>query len=97
MRIGARTVLAIVHLGIAGIVGSAGAHAQTITNSPTIALKSGESIELGDLFWAVNCMSVLKSTPEFSMVLQEYLLRSKQRWSRRALRDAQSRYPAARS
>jgi hypothetical protein len=64
MRIGARTVLAIVHLGIAGIVGSAGAHAQTITNSPTIALKSGESIELGDLFWAVNCRSVLKSTPE---------------------------------
>src|SRR5215831_8674804 len=64
MWIGARTVLAIVHLGIASTVGSVGAHAQTITNSPTIALRSGESAELGALFWAVNCRSVLKSTPE---------------------------------
>jgi hypothetical protein len=64
MRIGARTVLAIVHLGTAGTVGSAGAHAQTITNSPTIALRSGESAELGPLYWVVNCRSVLKSTPE---------------------------------
>jgi hypothetical protein len=68
MRIGARTVLAIVHLGIAGIVGGAGAHAQTITNSPTIALKSGESAELGDLYWVVNCRSVLKSTPEAELL-----------------------------
>jgi hypothetical protein len=64
MRISARIVLAIVHLGIAGTVGSAGAHAQTITNSPTIALRSGESAKLGDIYWVVNCNSVLKSTPE---------------------------------
>jgi hypothetical protein len=64
MRIEARTLVAIVHLGIAGIVGGTGAHAQTITNSPTIALKSGETGELGELFWVVNCRSVLKSTPE---------------------------------
>jgi hypothetical protein len=61
MRIGARIVLAIVHFGLAA---SAGAHAQTITNSPTIALKSGESAALGDIYWVVNCMSVLKGTPE---------------------------------
>ncbi len=64
MPIEARTLVAIVYLGIAGIVGSAGAHAQTITNSPTIALKSGESAELSDIYWVVNCRSVLKSTPE---------------------------------
>ena len=49
MRIEPTTVFAIVHLGVAVILGSAGAHAQTITNSPTIALKSGESAELGPL------------------------------------------------
>jgi hypothetical protein len=64
MQIDARILAAIVHLGIAGILGSAVAHGQTITNSPTIALKSGESAELGELFWVVNCRSVLKSTPE---------------------------------
>jgi len=64
MRMDARALAAIVHLGIAGILGSAVANAQTITNSPTIALRSGESAELGELFWVVNCRSVLKSTPE---------------------------------
>jgi hypothetical protein len=64
MQIGTRTLVAIVHLGIAGTVGSAGTHAQTITNSPTIALRSGESAELGEIYWVVNCRSVLKSTPE---------------------------------
>lgn len=68
MGIWARTSAAIVHLAIAGILGSAGAHAQTITNSPILALKSGESTELGDVFWVVNCRSVLKSTPEAEIV-----------------------------
>ncbi len=67
MRIGARTVLAIVHLGIAGTVGSAG-YAQTIINSPTIALRSGESAELGATYWVVNCRSILKSTPEVEIL-----------------------------
>jgi hypothetical protein len=65
MRIEPTTVFAIVHLGVAVILGSAGAHAQTITNSPTIALRSGESAELAPLYWVdVNCRSLLKSTPE---------------------------------
>jgi hypothetical protein len=46
MRIEPTTVFAIVHLGVAVILGSAGAHAQTI---PTIALKSGESTEINVL------------------------------------------------
>src|SRR5262252_4346160 len=64
MRIAAKAVCAVFHLGITGIVGSAGAHAQTITNSPSIALRSGESTELVRLYWVVNCRSVLKGTPE---------------------------------
>lgn len=64
MRIELRAAITIVHIAIAGIVGSAGAHAQTITNSPTIALRSGESAELFQVYWVVNCRSVLKSTPE---------------------------------
>ncbi len=62
--IATKAVLTIVHLGIVGVVGSAEAHAQTITNSPTIALKSGESVELGQIYWVVNCRSVLNGTPE---------------------------------
>ena len=64
MRIELRAAITIVLLGIAGTVGSAAAHAQTITNSPSIALRSGESAELGPLYWVVNCRSVLNSTPE---------------------------------
>src|SRR5262245_60938564 len=64
MRTAAKAVCAIVHLGIIGIVGGAGAHAQTIVNSPSIALRSGESAELGHVYWVVNCRSVLKGTPE---------------------------------
>jgi hypothetical protein len=65
MRIGVRAVLTIVHLGI---VGSAVAHAQTITGSATIALKNGETAEVGDLFWVINCRSILRSTPEVEVL-----------------------------
>jgi hypothetical protein len=62
MRIEVGAMLAGVHLCIAGIVGSAGAHAQTVNGS--IALKSGESTEVGDLYWVTNCRSLLRSPPE---------------------------------
>src|SRR4051812_5980224 len=67
MRIARRALCAMIHLAVVGITGTVGSprvHAQTITNSPTIALRSGESAELGHLYWIVNCRSVLKSTPE---------------------------------
>jgi hypothetical protein len=46
MRTAARTFVALIHLGTAGMMGSTSAHAQTVLG--TIALKSGESTELGD-------------------------------------------------
>jgi hypothetical protein len=67
MRIGVRAVLTILHLGIVGIAGSV-AHAQTITGSATIALRSGESAEMGDIYWVTNCRSNLKSTPEVEIL-----------------------------
>jgi len=55
-------------LAIAGILGSAGAHAQTIRGSHSIALKSGESIEVLDVFYVINCKSILKGTPEVEIL-----------------------------
>jgi hypothetical protein len=66
MRFGTKAILAIVHLGIAGILGSAGAQAQTVNGS--LALKSGESIEVTSLGWVANCRSILKSVPEVEIL-----------------------------
>jgi hypothetical protein len=68
MRIGVRAVFTIVHFGVAGILGNAAAHAQTIRGSATIALKSGESAEVGDLYFVTNCRSILRSTPEVEIL-----------------------------
>jgi hypothetical protein len=57
-------LLGIVFLGAAAIVAGTQAQAQTILGAQTLALKSGETIELGVLYWAVNCRSLLTSTPE---------------------------------
>jgi hypothetical protein len=68
MRIGIRAVLTILHLGVAGILGGSAAHAQTIRGSATIALKSGESAEVGDLYFVTNCRSILKGTPDVEIL-----------------------------
>jgi len=57
--IGVRMVVALVHLGL---LGSVGAHAQTVQGS--LALKSGESTEVLGLYYVANCVSLLKSPPE---------------------------------
>src|SRR5258708_14650243 len=64
MRALSNVFLVICQVSIAIIVGSATTHAQTITGSATIALKSGESAELGAVYWVSNCKSLLKGTPE---------------------------------
>jgi hypothetical protein len=70
MRISAKSLLAVVHIGIAGVLGSAAARAQTmaLAGVSTIALKSGESTEVGNLYYVTNCRSLLKSTPEVEIV-----------------------------
>jgi hypothetical protein len=56
-------LLGIVSL-CAAVVAGTEAHAQTIVGSPTLALKGGETLELGLLYWVSRCRSILTSTPE---------------------------------
>jgi hypothetical protein len=70
MRISAKTLLAILQIGIAGALGGTAAQAQTMALSgvQTLALKSGESAELGILYYISNCKSLLTSTPEVEIL-----------------------------
>jgi hypothetical protein len=65
MRTSASSLLTILSIGFAGALGNVQAQAQTmaVVGSPTIALKSGESAELANLYFISNCKSVLTSTP----------------------------------
>jgi hypothetical protein len=56
-------LLGILFLGTA-VVASSQTRAQTILGSPTLALKSGETLELGLIYWVSRCRSILTSTPE---------------------------------
>jgi hypothetical protein len=68
MRTGCNVFLVIFCLAIAGLLGRAQAHAQTIRGSATIALKSGESVEVGEVYYTINCRSLLKSAPEVEVL-----------------------------
>jgi hypothetical protein len=68
MRFGSTAILVICQLGITGVLASAGAQAQTLTGVATIALKSGESTEVGSVYYVSNCRSLLKSTPEAEVI-----------------------------
>ena len=68
MRTGCNLFLVIFCLAIAGILGRAQAHAQTIWGSASVALKSGESVEVGNVYYAINCRSLLKSAPEVEVL-----------------------------
>jgi hypothetical protein len=68
MRNWSNAILVIYLLGVVGIFGSTGIHAQTIRGSATIALKSGETSEVGELYFQSNCKSLLKSTPEVEVL-----------------------------
>jgi len=66
MRLGLKAILAVFCVGVAGFLDCAAVRAQVFV--PTISLKSGESADLLDVYWAVNCRSVLKGTPEVEIV-----------------------------
>ncbi len=53
---------------IALAAGCPAAHAQMLDLAPTIALKNGESIELGSVYWVSHCKSILTSTPEVEVL-----------------------------
>jgi hypothetical protein len=62
MTIRAGVFLAILCFGLASL-GASAAHAQIVLGKPSIALKSGESQEFGNVYYAINCRSILKETP----------------------------------
>lgn len=76
-----KSVALVFQLSIAGIVGGTGVHAQT--NVQRIALKSGESAELGIVYWVTNCRSimvgmpvieVLEGPPEVTLAIKEEMV-----------------------
>jgi hypothetical protein len=68
MRFASATLLAGIFLGwgVLGVCPSA--LAQTIDGSDTFALKNGESVEVGPVYWVSQCKSLLKSTPEVEIL-----------------------------
>jgi hypothetical protein len=52
-------------VGLSFCLTIANAHAQFIklVGAGTIAIKSGETLELGEVGWVANCRSILKETP----------------------------------
>jgi len=69
MDVSCRAILLISALCLACVLGGAPAQAQTISGTPAIALKSGESFELGDAYWiSSTCNSMLVGTPEVEIL-----------------------------
>lgn len=54
-----KSSLVIFHLEVAGVFGTVEAYAQ----NSRIALKSGESVELGQVYWVARCRSIMVGTP----------------------------------
>jgi hypothetical protein len=68
MRFASATLVASIFLGL-GVFGVCpAALAQTIWGASSVALKSGESLELGPIYWVSHCKSILKSPPEVEIL-----------------------------
>jgi hypothetical protein len=68
MRFASATLVASICLGL-GVFGVCpSALAQTIDGAPSLALKNGESVEVGPIYWVSQCKSILKSTPEVEIL-----------------------------
>ncbi len=69
MRISSRLLIAALQIGIAGALCDTGAaQNMKIGGAHTIALKSGESEEVADLYYVKNCLSLLNSPPQVEVV-----------------------------
>lgn len=70
MRISSRLLITVLQIGVAGALCGTAATAQNmmITGALTIALKSGESDEVADVYYVHNCLSLLNSPPQVEVV-----------------------------
>jgi hypothetical protein len=58
-----KALLSVLSLGLALLIGTGTATAQKPGPQESISLKSGETVELGNVFWVVNCRSLLTGPP----------------------------------
>jgi len=69
MRVGRNAYFVILFVGLACTFGSAArAQVRSTPGVNTYSLKSGESVDLFDIFYVIACRSLLKSTPEVEIV-----------------------------
>jgi len=66
MRIALMAILAMVEFALAGI--TIGAAAQAQADVRRLGVKSGENIELGPVYWVVNCRSIMIGLPEIEIL-----------------------------
>jgi len=62
------TSMAVLCFGLVFFGFTSALRAQTLVGSPTLALKSGETLEIGSVYWVSHCKSVLKSPPEVEIL-----------------------------
>jgi len=66
MQSGVRTFLLISYFAVVTFCGSAPAFPQA--NIRSIAIKNGETVELGLVYWIVNCKSIVVGSPEVEVL-----------------------------
>ena len=62
------TSMAVLCFGLVFFGFTSALRAQTLIGAPTLALKSGETLEVGKVYWVSHCKSLLKSPPEVEIL-----------------------------
>ena len=70
MRAWSKAFFQLVLLASAICFGAGTAQAQymKLVGAATVAIKSGETLDLGEIYWVLNCRSLLKATPEVEVL-----------------------------
>jgi hypothetical protein len=69
MRTSAKILVTVLQLGLLGaLAGVALAQNRVISGAHTMALKSGESEEVQDIYWVQNCRSMLNGPPQIEVL-----------------------------
>jgi hypothetical protein len=64
MRISSALFVIGLCLGVTNFAACKWAHAQTVVGSPSLALKNGETVEIGPVYYVSHCKSLLTSIPQ---------------------------------
>jgi hypothetical protein len=63
-----KLIACVTAIGLGSVLADYALAQSMMRNTASYALKSGESVEVGDLYWVSNCQSQLKSTPEVTVM-----------------------------